>query len=227
MRQKLKKDNFKFYGLNGVHNGGSDSWGTPIDLFDSLNAEFNFTIDAAANKFNALCDRYYTEEDDSLKQSWKGEVVFCNPPYSRTGDFLAKAKEADIAVYVVGVRTQASYFLHNVFASPFCYEIRFLHRGVAFIPPDGGRDNSIRSALPICVLVYRNIPRTGDIKISVACADSGKHLLDVAGRSPGKPSLHEYSTKDAVIQAHRKGAKVAELVERYAVSRATVYRWVK
>ncbi|WP_332075224.1 DNA N-6-adenine-methyltransferase [Klebsiella quasipneumoniae] len=223
----MKKDNFKFYGLNGVHNGGSDSWGTPIDLFDSLNAEFNFTIDAAANKFNALCDRYYTEEDDSLKQSWKGEVVFCNPPYSRTGDFLAKAKEADIAVYVVGVRTQASYFLHNVFASPFCYEIRFLHRGVAFIPPDGGRDNSIRSALPICVLVYRNIPRTGDIKISVSCADSGKHLLDVAGRSPGKPSLHEYSTKDAVIQAHRKGAKVAELVERYAVSRATIYRWVK
>ncbi|TXW48590.1 adenine methyltransferase [Klebsiella pneumoniae] len=223
----MKKDSFRFYGLNGVFNGGSDSWGTPIELFDSLNAEFNFTIDAAANKFNALCDRYYTEEDDSLKQSWKGEVVFCNPPYSRTGDFLAKAKEADIAVYVVGVRTQASYFLHNVFASPFCYEIRFLHRGVAFIPPDGGRDNSIRSALPICVLVYRNIPRTGDIKISVSCADSGKHLLDVAGRSPGKPSLHEYSTKDAVIQAHRKGAKVAELVERYAVSRATIYRWVK
>lgn len=223
----MKKDSFRFYGLNGVFNGGSDSWGTPIELFDSLNAEFNFTIDAAANKFNALCDRYWTEDDDALKQDWNGEVIFCNPPYSRTGEFLAKGKEAKLSVFVVGVRTQATYFLHQVFANPYCHEIRFLHRGVAFIPPDGGREKSVRSALPICVIVYRNIPRTGDMKISVACADSGTHLLDVAGRSPGQPSKHDYKIRDAVIQAHRKGAKVADLVERFGVSRATIYRWVK
>lgn len=223
----MRKGSFRFYGLNGVHNGGSDSYGTPIELFESLDAEFKFTIDAAANKFNALCDRYWTEEDDALKQDWKGEVVFCNPPYSRAGEFLAKAKEAKTAVMVVGVRTQASYFLHQVFANPHCHEIRFLHRGVAFIPPDGGREKSIRSALPICVLVYRNTPRTGDMTIRVYCADSGAHLLDVAGRSPGQPSKHDYKIKDAVIQAHRKGAKVGELVERFGVSKATIYRWVK
>ncbi|HFN0651430.1 helix-turn-helix domain-containing protein [Klebsiella quasipneumoniae subsp. quasipneumoniae] len=223
----MKKDSFRFYGLNGVFNGGSDSWGTPIELFDSLNAEFNFTIDAAANKFNALCDRYWTEDDDALKQDWNGEVIFCNPPYSRTGEFLAKGKEAKLSVFVVGVRTQATYFLHQVFANPYCHEIRFLHRGVAFIPPDGGREKSVRSALPICVIVYRNTPRTGDIKISVACADTGTHLLDVTGRSPGQPSKHDYKIRDAVIQAHRKGAKVADLVERFGVSRATIYRWVK
>ena len=72
----MKKDSFRFYGLNGVFNGGSDSWGTPIELFDSLNAEFNFTIDAAANKFNALCDRYWTEDDDALGNDSNLLIVF-------------------------------------------------------------------------------------------------------------------------------------------------------
>lgn len=218
-------DNFKFYGRNGIHNGGSDSWRTPADLFASLDSEFRFTLDAAADDENALCERFYSKEQDSLKQSWKGEVVFCNPPYSQTGNFLAKAKEANTCVMVVGVRTQASYFLHNVFANECCHEIRFLHRGVAFIHPEAVKP-SVRSALPICVLVYHNTPRTGDIKISVACADTGEHILDVAGRSPGKPSLHDYKVKDALIQEHRRGASVSELVIKYGVSKSTVYRWI-
>lgn len=58
-------------------------WETPQDLFDRLNDEFHFTIDACASKDNAKCKRYFTKEQDGLKQDWTGEVVWCNPPYGR------------------------------------------------------------------------------------------------------------------------------------------------
>ncbi|MDD8491126.1 helix-turn-helix domain-containing protein [Escherichia coli] len=55
----------------------------------------------------------------------------------------------------------------------------------------------------------------------------GVLLQHVLGRRNGKPLQRSHSVRDEIIQAHRKGAKVAQLVERYAVSRATIYRWVK
>jgi phage N-6-adenine-methyltransferase len=56
---------------------------TPPDLFAELDEEFHFTLDAAASHENALCERYFTEEEDGLSRSWAEEVVFCNPPYAR------------------------------------------------------------------------------------------------------------------------------------------------
>lgn len=70
--------------MNSVHfSTGKDDWGTPQDLFDALNKEFNFTLDPCADDKNHKCDKYYTIEQDGLAQSWAGETVFCNPPYSR------------------------------------------------------------------------------------------------------------------------------------------------
>lgn len=63
---------------------------TPRSLFDPLNEEFAFTLDAAASEDNALCDRFYTLEDDALTQRWPG-VVWCNPPYSGLDAWVAKA----------------------------------------------------------------------------------------------------------------------------------------
>ena len=60
-----------------------DDWTTPTDLFDELEAEFGFfDLDAAASEENALCELYYTKEDDGLAQEWFGQV-FVNPPYGR------------------------------------------------------------------------------------------------------------------------------------------------
>ncbi len=68
-------------------------WGTPLDLFRTLDAEFRFTLDAAANDQNAKCERYFTPEIDGLRQSWKTEgAVWCNPPYGReVGRWVKKA----------------------------------------------------------------------------------------------------------------------------------------
>ena len=57
-------------------------WETPQDFFDQLNGEFHFTLDVCANSENAKCEKYYTKEQDGLKQPWKG-TVWCNPPYGR------------------------------------------------------------------------------------------------------------------------------------------------
>lgn len=61
----------------------NDERRTPKWLFDALCAEFHFTLDAAATADNALVERYFTREDDALKQDWTDNIVWCNPPYSR------------------------------------------------------------------------------------------------------------------------------------------------
>lgn len=51
---------------------GSDEWETPQWVFDSLNAEFHFNLDVCATSANRKCERFFTPEEDGLKQSWGG-----------------------------------------------------------------------------------------------------------------------------------------------------------
>ena len=57
----------------------SGLWETPQGFFDELNKEFHFTLDVCALPENAKCPRFYTPEQDGLKQPWEG-VCWCNPP---------------------------------------------------------------------------------------------------------------------------------------------------
>ena len=42
----------------------SDEWETPKDVFESLDAEFGFTLDPCATSENHKCDRYFTKEQN-------------------------------------------------------------------------------------------------------------------------------------------------------------------
>lgn len=64
---------------------------TPRELFDRLNAIHGFTLDAAASEANALCPKFYTRDTDGLLWPWKGERVWCNPPFSRLEPWVTKA----------------------------------------------------------------------------------------------------------------------------------------
>lgn len=64
---------------------------TAPEVFDPLHERFGFTIDVAASAHNAKLPRYYTIEQDGLAQSWAGERVWCNPPYSDIKPWVAKA----------------------------------------------------------------------------------------------------------------------------------------
>lgn len=78
---------------NVMFSSEREDWTTPQNLFDELNAEFHFTLDAAASPDNAKCERFFTAEQNALRQNWGGETVFCNPPYCRkTGDFARYPK---------------------------------------------------------------------------------------------------------------------------------------
>ena len=63
--------------------------------FAPMHARFGFTIDAAATAENARLPRYWTAEDDALRQNWAGERIWCNPPHSQPllEQFVRKAGE--------------------------------------------------------------------------------------------------------------------------------------
>lgn len=64
---------------------------THPDDFAAWHERFRFTVDAAASASNARLPRYWTKDDDAIAQSWAGERVWCNPPYSDIGAWVAKA----------------------------------------------------------------------------------------------------------------------------------------
>ncbi len=72
--------------IDNVHfSSASNEWGTPQWIFDLLDREFGFDLDAASTDKNALCARHFTQEDDSLAQDWgrAATTVWLNPPYGR------------------------------------------------------------------------------------------------------------------------------------------------
>ncbi len=69
-------------GLSVHFSSRRNSWETPQDFFDKLNEEFHFELDVCATSENAKCKKYYSPEEDGLKQEWKG-ICWMNPPYGR------------------------------------------------------------------------------------------------------------------------------------------------
>ena len=98
----------------GMMSSKSDEWTTPIELFDALHNRFIFDLDAAASDENYLCDRYYTKENDGLRQSWEWRRVFCNPPYSQIARWAEKFQEessrALLIVALVPARTDTRWW---------------------------------------------------------------------------------------------------------------------
>lgn len=68
-----------------VHfSSATDLWSTPDDFFAKLNQEFSFGLDVCATPENAKCAKFYTREDDGLKQDWYVPglpAVWMNSPY--------------------------------------------------------------------------------------------------------------------------------------------------
>lgn len=69
-----------------------DDRGTDQAFFSATANRFGgFTLDVAAASHNAKCDLYFTREQDGLAQSWDGERVWCNPPYSDIKAWVTRA----------------------------------------------------------------------------------------------------------------------------------------
>jgi site-specific DNA-methyltransferase (adenine-specific) len=94
-------------------------WQTPDDLYTALHAEFAFTLDPCPNGAT-----------DGLTRPWTGQRVYCNPPYGRgVALWLAKAPEADLAVFLLPARTDTNWW-HEY--TPRAHQIRFLRGRLKF-----------------------------------------------------------------------------------------------
>lgn len=132
-----------------------DDWETPRWLFDKLDAVWHFTLDPASNGRNALCEKFFTKEDDGLAQSWGGHSVFLNPPYGRQmSAWLEKAalesrKPNTIVIVLVPARTDTGWWWDWVV--PYAAEISFLRGRVKYCL-DGKELNS--SPFPSCLIRF-------------------------------------------------------------------------
>jgi site-specific DNA-methyltransferase (adenine-specific) len=94
----------------------TDNWATPQDLFDNLDNQFGFTLDPCADHKNHKCDKYFTVKENGLRQSWKNETVFMNPPYGREIDkWVQKAytealSPGTLCVCLLPARTDTKWF---------------------------------------------------------------------------------------------------------------------
>jgi phage N-6-adenine-methyltransferase len=136
---------------------GAVDWATPLAIYQALDVEFKFTLDAAASGLNAKHIRYVDKDTDALRIPWTGERVFCNPPYGRClGDWARKAllessENNALVVLLVPARTDVSWF-HEV-VLPHA-EIRFI-RGRLSYTLRGGISRAGRAPFASMVAVFR------------------------------------------------------------------------
>jgi phage N-6-adenine-methyltransferase len=127
-------------------------WETPQALFNQLDDEFHFTLDAAASQENAKVSLYYDLLSDGLKQSWDSQTVWCNPPYGRQiKDWVKKASEAknSTVVMLIPSRTDTRWFHEHVYDKPNI-EVRFIRGRLKF---GGNKDNA---PFPNMIVIWRS-----------------------------------------------------------------------
>ena len=129
----------------------TSEWATPQALFDKLDATFHFTLDVCATKYNAKCAKFFTEEDDGLKQDWGGDIIWCNPPYGRKiGDWVRKcAEHQGIAVMLLPARTDTRWW-HEYIANNPTANVRFIKGRLKF----GGATNP--APFPSAIVIFFN-----------------------------------------------------------------------
>lgn len=141
----------------------SDTWETPAALFDVLDAEFGFELDAAATSQTAKVRPFLTPADDALACDWRGDghrgrVVWLNPPYRQCREFLAKAAaEASrgcTVVALVPARTDTRWFHDYVWDAARHeprpgVEVRFVRGRIRFVGASAG------APFPSVVIVFR------------------------------------------------------------------------
>jgi phage N-6-adenine-methyltransferase len=125
----------------------TDIWETPQSFFDDLNREFHFETDVCALPENAKCDKFYTPDQDGLKQDWSG-VCWCNPPYGKGIEkWVEKAYKSNCTVVMlIPARTDTKWFHNWAYQKA---EIRFIKGRVRF----GEAKNP--APFPSMILVYR------------------------------------------------------------------------
>ena len=146
---------------SGMRSSNDDTWTTPRDFYDKLNAEFSFSLDAAALKESALCDNWFGPDHDNpnlrdgLVMDWSqfapSKTIWLNPPYGRSiGIWTSKANfemrgGGVTIVLLVPARTDTNWWHKDIIQ----HEVRFIRGRLKF----GNQKNS--APFPSAVVVMR------------------------------------------------------------------------
>ena len=133
----------------GLFSSARLDWATPKALYQALDAEFGFALDACANNGNAKCTNFL-RGDEGLTVDWSSPV-FVNPPYGREiGKWVAKAQEqAQRGVTVVALlpsRTDTRWWHDYVMKAA---DIRFIRGRLHF-------DERGPAPFPSAIVVWRS-----------------------------------------------------------------------
>lgn len=173
-----------------------DERATPQDFFDRVHAEFGFTLDAAASTLNHKCELWFGEGGlafDALTEDWGGEgsVVWCNPPYSAAGAFVAKAKaeaaKGATVVLLLPARTDTRWWHAHVWdqrthAPQPDVQVRLIPGRLTF---------ELHVSDELRALVKANAPQDGDTAYDEAIKSlveqTGLPKMAIEGIRDGKP----------------------------------------
>lgn len=135
-------------------------WDTPDKVFLPLNEEFHFETDLAASPSNTRAPKFFTKEDDGLKQKWQG-TCWLNPPFgdksSKMVDWIKKAwhdtqvDEGLTVVMLIPARTNTKWFHQYCMKAA---EVRF----ICGRPKFGGATHGLPQ--PLVIVVFKKSQET-------------------------------------------------------------------
>ena len=134
-----------------LFSSNSDEWATPQELYNELNAEFNFNLDACATDDNHKAPAYFTKAEDGLTKNWGGYRLFINPPYSNISAWVKKAyyesfKPNTLIVLLIPARTDTKYFQEYIYHRA---EVRFIKGRLHF------NNSKTGAPFPSMLVIYR------------------------------------------------------------------------
>ena len=144
----------------------SERWATPRGLFDRLDAEFRFTLDAAADASNHKCERWIGQEEDALMTAWacpdgNRSAVWCNPPYRKSGGGirpwmlkgLETSRAGSVVVMLIYARTDTRAWSEIV--HPYADEVRLIAGRLKFEPPPEYTGTATTAGAPSAIVIFR------------------------------------------------------------------------
>ena len=131
------------------------TWETPMHLFNSMDKEFNFTLDPCCVEKTAKCDKFFTPKENGLIQDWSKDVCFVNPPYGREithwveKSYLEHLKGATV-VMLIPARTDTKWFHNWIYNKA---EIRFIKGRIKFLTNGKIKDSA---PFPSMIVIFKN-----------------------------------------------------------------------
>jgi ParB family chromosome partitioning protein len=124
-------------------NSGNNEWYTPNYIIDAARKTMgSIDLDPASSAIanqTVMAKKYYTKEDDGLKQRWFGNI-WLNPPYSRSlisqfsSAVINRRHEYDQAIVLVNNATETRWFQYLL---RYCTAYCIFNGRIKFLGSDG------------------------------------------------------------------------------------------